>query len=138
MVDRAEFRVQRNRTLKAGTMGASSLDARGVRRAMSPHNSGRPPQQVSDQKCDQLAQSDNANGVNDPAALPGGLRKPRAFQGGEMEQRRGGRLAEPFGNFTGRNAVRPCLDEQTQHAEACFLREGTKNLGGVSNSTFPV
>ena len=50
MIERAEFRVQRNRTLKAATMVSSFLDVAGSRRAMSPHNSGWPPQHCLERK----------------------------------------------------------------------------------------
>src|ERR1700726_2763409 len=50
MIDRAEFRVQRNRTLNAGVVKLLSSGKGGSRLTKSPHSSGCPPQQVSVRK----------------------------------------------------------------------------------------
>ncbi len=47
MIERAELCVHRKSTLKAGVMPWSSSGKGGSKRAMSPHSSGRPAQQVS-------------------------------------------------------------------------------------------
>ncbi len=47
MIERAEFRVHRNSTLKAGVMAVLSSGIGGSSRARSPHSSGRPAQQDS-------------------------------------------------------------------------------------------
>ena len=85
MIERAELRVQRNSTLNAGGHAGALLGQGGSRRAMSPHSSGRPPQQVSVRNDSSCPQRDEADGVDDLAALPGGLRQPGTLQRGEME-----------------------------------------------------
>ena len=124
MIERAELCVHRNSTLKAGVMPVSSSGKGGSRRAMSPHSSGRPPQQVSVRKASNCRKPAIRAGMDDLAALAGRLRQPGALQRGEMERQGRGRQP-PGARRSPRPAGRlaPCGHQQPHQVEPGGLRK---------------
>ena len=88
MIERAELWVQRNRTLKAGVMKLSvafvTSDGAGYRCKMSPHSSGRPPQQSRAMNSTSSRNAPEVGAVIHHPALPLNQHKAGAAEYGEM------------------------------------------------------
>ena len=96
---------------------------------MSPHSSGRPPQQVSVRNAEQLPQPGDPRSVDDLASLPRRLRQAGTFERGEMEGHGRSRHRQASGDVSGRNP-RPLGHEQAQQVEPSIHGQGGKGGGG--------
>ena len=86
MIERAELCVHRNSTLKAGVMPLSSWGAGGSRLSDVAAQFGPAAAAGLGQEGEQLPQAREAHGMDDLAALAGGLGQARALECGEMER----------------------------------------------------
>ena len=97
MIERAELRVHRNSTLKAGVIDRTFFGKRRQELGDVAAKLGVAAAARLGQEHQQLAQRDDPHRVNDLAALPGGGDQAGPIEGAQMKRRRRCRGAEAVG-----------------------------------------
>jgi hypothetical protein len=130
MIERAELCRHRNSTLKAGVMPWSFSAIGGSRRAMSPHSSGRPPQQVSVRKASNWRMP--ATRTAWMICLPWRVAwvRPARSRAARWKEVVEGGEAEAGGEVAGGEAGGAGRHEQADQAQPGFHREGGEGRGG--------
>ena len=71
------------------------------------------------------------DGVEDLPHPPPRAQQPGALQLRQVMRQRRGRHADPLGDFSRRQAVRPLADQQAEHREPVFMGQRRQRRDGV-------
>ena len=126
MIDRAELCVQMKRTLNAGLHDRLLVDVVGKKPRQIAAELRSPGAAGLGQEAQELAQSDETDGVDDLAALAGGTDKPRLLEGAEVKRERRRGDLEGGGDIAGRHARRSLRGKKPDEPEPRLLRKHRK------------